>query len=191
MEKSVNTFDNLGTKVLRPHPANYSIHNKIKSGIFLNVSLSGTLFSCSSPSLCLPTSRWPVLLGRTNRRIHSSHQSNNKVHDNGEWMSRPSNLKSIRQWNVATTTPVSCVNVSSSRQLSWRVCTSLKASQCWWWESASSPTWCTSACCRRSRTYCWAPRTSSSPVVSMTDAGLRFFLLSTARIDAFLVFMLK
>lgn len=104
---------------------------------------------------------------------------------------RPSNLKSIRQWNVATTTPVSCVNVSSSRQLSWRVCTSLKASQCWWWESASSPTWCTSACCRRSRTYCWAPRTSSSPVVNMTDAGLRFFLLSTARIDAFLVLMLK
>lgn len=40
VEKSVDTFDNLSTKVLRPHPANYSIHNKKKkmSGIFLSVS---------------------------------------------------------------------------------------------------------------------------------------------------------
>lgn len=82
---------------------------------------------------------------------------------------RPSYFESIPQWNAETMTPVSCVNVSSSRQLSWRVCTSLKASQCWWWESASSPTWCTSACCRRSRTYCWVPRTSSSLVVNMWD----------------------
>lgn len=65
--------------------------------------------------------------------------------------------------------------MSSSRQVCWQVSMFLKAFQCWWWESASSPTWCTSASCRRSPTYCWAPPTSSSPAVSMTDTGFGFF----------------
>ena len=34
VEKSVDTFDNLSTKVLRPHPANYSIHNKKKKNVW-------------------------------------------------------------------------------------------------------------------------------------------------------------
>lgn len=61
-----------------------------------------------------------------------------------------------------------CVCARSSRQVCWRASTCLKASQCWWLDSASSPTWCTLASCRRSLTYYWAPPTSSSPVVSVT-----------------------
>lgn len=65
--------------------------------------------------------------------------------------------------------------VSSSRQVCWQVSMFSKASHCWWWESASSPTWCILASCRPSPTYCWAPPTSFSPVVSIMDTGFEFF----------------
>lgn len=44
----------------------------------------------SNPSACLSShSCRPVLLGRTHRRIHSRHESNNKIHDPGKrvWLS--------------------------------------------------------------------------------------------------------
>lgn len=51
----------------------------------------------------------------------------------------------------------------------------LKASQCWWWELASSPTLFTSASCGHSRTYFWAPRTSFSLVVGLKHNSFGVF----------------
>ena len=77
-------------------------------------------------------------------------------------------FKNILHWTMLLTRRPVCVNVSSSPQGCWPVSISLRASQCWWWGSASSPTWCTLASCRLSLTSRWAPQTLSFPVVSMT-----------------------
>lgn len=65
--------------------------------------------------------------------------------------------------------------VSSFRQVCWQASMCLKASQCWWWESASSPTLFTSASCGHSRTYFWAPQTSFSLVVGLKHNGFGVF----------------